>query len=570
MSEKECRMENYCFGPMSLLHLAVNITKFPLESCKVYNECSECVTASDPLNCGWCANELGQGECKMRQECFKRWTKDSCAPLIYSVTPQTGPVQGGTQMTIQGRDFGSNQSQAVVEVKIADTTCNVTYKDSSRILCTTGVSAKGEIDREVYVRVVDRTKTIVKYLIEGQARSQHVFAYKQPSVSSLTPKYGPQSGGTDILIKGRNLNIGSRQAVTVANLPCVIHSTLSDSIKCTTTSWNMTVMNKYIRRYLVRRKRDIGSGRLEVFIDGAVLSDRNLRYTYKEDPTITSISPRLSTLSGGTTITVRGTYLNVVANPRMGLSLPQKTTTAPFACVAANDGLSMKCVTPNVTHLIAIAPTPARPTTADIWFLMDGVSKLRNFSQTHPKLSPLQIYPDPVYNAFTDSPNSFSIDDEQIRINGKYLHLVHNIGDVSVTVGSAPCTVTALESNYLLCKPGNKPAQVGPNEPLYPVKVTVGNLKFNIGSLRYMQVSSSIMVVGIGAGAGCAFVVIILASVLFYLKRAKKGPFKPKPTPEPLVRYTANPHRNGDNGHLRVHRQGSNDNGQLFWTTNHL
>ena len=59
------------------------VTKFPLQSCSVYSECSSCVSSGDPLGCGWCGNQ-----CTQRDECTDpntKWSHNTCKPYIKEV-----------------------------------------------------------------------------------------------------------------------------------------------------------------------------------------------------------------------------------------------------------------------------------------------------------------------------------------------------------------------------------------------------------------------------------------------------------------------------------------------------
>ena len=61
--------------------LLLQISRVPVQSCQVYDDCAECVTTKDPLNCGWCGDH-----CSTNSECLSSvWHEDSCPPRIYSV-----------------------------------------------------------------------------------------------------------------------------------------------------------------------------------------------------------------------------------------------------------------------------------------------------------------------------------------------------------------------------------------------------------------------------------------------------------------------------------------------------
>ena len=67
----------------------LQISKVPVQSCRVYGDCAECVTTKDPLNCGWCGDH-----CSTNTECLSSsvWQDDSCPPSIHSVRVTTDYV----------------------------------------------------------------------------------------------------------------------------------------------------------------------------------------------------------------------------------------------------------------------------------------------------------------------------------------------------------------------------------------------------------------------------------------------------------------------------------------------
>ena len=52
-----------------------------------------------------------------------------CCFFVMQISPQSGPVQGGTLLTLSGTNFGSRNSQ---EVTVGNTTCQVRNVSSTR------------------------------------------------------------------------------------------------------------------------------------------------------------------------------------------------------------------------------------------------------------------------------------------------------------------------------------------------------------------------------------------------------------------------------------------------------
>uniref|UniRef100_A0A8P4GMN6 Plexin D1 n=1 Tax=Dicentrarchus labrax TaxID=13489 RepID=A0A8P4GMN6_DICLA len=178
-------------------------------NCKVgSSDCSQCWGREDQGHlCGWCENS-----CRPRDDCQP--ITDQCpAPEIHKIFPLRGPVEGGTLLTVQGRNLG--RRAGAVKVSIGDVQCSLLpelYTVSVELVCVTGQSAH---DRTDIVQVdVDQS---------GIGTSKESFSYLIPKLLSMEPKKGSRAGGTRVSIRGENLDIGSQVRVMVNNtLQCTI------------------------------------------------------------------------------------------------------------------------------------------------------------------------------------------------------------------------------------------------------------------------------------------------------------------------------------------------------------
>uniref|UniRef100_A0A8D3ED07 Plexin D1 n=1 Tax=Scophthalmus maximus TaxID=52904 RepID=A0A8D3ED07_SCOMX len=255
---------------------------------EVYNcgvgssDCSQCWGREDQGHlCGWCENS-----CRLRDECQP--IRDQCpAPEIHKIFPLRGPVEGGTLLTVEGRNLG--RRAAAAKVSIGDVPCTLLpdfYTISVKLVCVTGRSAH---DRTDIVQVdVDQS---------GMGASKESFSYL---LLSLEPRKGSRAGGTKVTISGEHLDIGSLVKVKVnSTLECTITEKTDETIECTMPP------------------------ALQVYTDSVTVcvefenlpcqsAELSATYTYEKNPTISFIHPKKSYLSGGRTITVTGQGFDLV------------------------------------------------------------------------------------------------------------------------------------------------------------------------------------------------------------------------------------------------------------------
>ena len=126
------------------------------------------------------------------------------APSITDFNPKSGPIEGGTTITITGRELG------------------VTFDDFSAMdSITVGGAPCTPIDRESYVpgRQINcittsggstGSKVIQITLPSGTTDSRTlVFEVVTPRIERVSPILGPVAGGTKVTVFGSNLNIGN-------------------------------------------------------------------------------------------------------------------------------------------------------------------------------------------------------------------------------------------------------------------------------------------------------------------------------------------------------------------------
>uniref|UniRef100_G3SRJ7 Plexin-D1 n=1 Tax=Loxodonta africana TaxID=9785 RepID=G3SRJ7_LOXAF len=260
---------------------------------EVYNcamgspDCSQCLGREDLGHfCVW------SDGCRLRGPLQP--LPGSCpAPEIHLIEPLSGPLDGGTLLTVRGRNLGRRLRDVAHGVWIGSVACEPLadrYTVSEEIVCATGPAPEPFSD----VVMVNASK-------EGRSRER--FSYVLPLVHSLEPAMGPKAGGTRITIHGSHLDVGSELQVLVNDTePCTDLMRAAASISCTAPGGALDAPVPVCVRF---ERQGCARG--------------NLTFRYMRNPVITAIRPQRSLVSGGRTITVAGERFHMVQNVSMAV-----------------------------------------------------------------------------------------------------------------------------------------------------------------------------------------------------------------------------------------------------------
>ena len=183
--------------------------RFPLETCSSSTNCSSCITNSDPL-CGWCSVES-----KCSVTCSTNFITSSSGcflPTITSISPDSGPTEGGTTVTITGTDLATSFSD-IVSITVGSLSCTPienSYLVGRRISCD--ISSSSQPQQPGMANVV----VTVSRMGGANHNATTQFRFGQPRVYSVSPSYGPAAGGTILRVRGEDLNIGNTERTTVS------------------------------------------------------------------------------------------------------------------------------------------------------------------------------------------------------------------------------------------------------------------------------------------------------------------------------------------------------------------
>ncbi|MEJ1285834.1 hypothetical protein NN561_016831 [Cricetulus griseus] len=496
-----------------------------LYDCSVgHGDCSRCQTALPQYGCVWCEGE--HPRCVAREACHEAETvATQCpAPLIHSVEPLTGPIDGGTRVTIRGSNLGQHVQDVLGMVRVAGVPCAVDageYEVSSSLVCITGTTGE-EVTGAVAVEVPGR----------GHSVSEFNFAYQDPKVHSIFPDRGPRAGGTRLTLHGSKLLTGRLEdvRVVVGDQPChLLLEQQSEQLCCETSPYPMPAVLP-VAVWFGNTERRLQHG----------------QFKYTLDPNITSVGPTKSFFSGGREIWVRGQNLDVVQMPRIRVTVVPRTLQPGQGLGQRPHGVPEKicshlplqieepCLV-NSSHLIMCRTPALRGPPEDPWvqveFILDNVvfdfatlSPIPFSYEADPTLHSLN--PEDPTTPFRHKPGSV------FSVEGENLDLAMSKEEVVAMVGDGPCVVKTLTRHHLYCEPPveqplprHRALQEAP-DALPEFTVQMGNLHFSLGHVQYDGESPVAFPVAaqVGLGVGTSLLALgVIIIVLIYRRKSKQA-----------------------------------------------
>ncbi|XP_024838888.1 plexin-A1 isoform X2 [Bos taurus] len=510
-SSLQCQNSSYSYEGNDVSDLPVNLSvvwnghfvidnpqniQAHLYKCPALREsCGLCLKADPRFECGWCVAER---RCSLRPHCpadspaewmHARHGSSRCAdPKILKLSPETGPRQGGTRLTITGENLGLRFEDVRLGVRVGKVLCSPVeseYISAEQIVCEIGdASTVRAHDALVEVCVRDCSP---RY----RALSPKRFTFVTPTFYRVSPARGPLSGGTWIGIEGSHLNAGSDVAVSVGGRPCSFSWRNSREIRCLTPPGQSP-----------------GSVPIVVNINRAQLTNPEVKYNYTEDPTILRIDPEWSINSGGTLLTVTGTNLATVREPR--IRAKYGGVERENSCLVYND-TTMVCRAPSVDNGVRSPPELGeRPD--ELGFVMDDVRALLVLNT-----SSFLYYPDPVLEPLSPTGLLELKPSSPLILKGRNL-LPPAPGNsrlnYTVLIGSTPCALTVSETQ-LLCESPNLTGQ-------HKVTVRAGGFEFSPGVLQMYSDSLLTLPAIVGIGGGGGLLLLVIVAVLIAYKRKSR------------------------------------------------
>ncbi|CAK7311564.1 PLXNA2 [Vulpes lagopus] len=508
-SSVQCQNSSYQYDGMDISNLAVDFAvvwngnfiidnpqdlKVHLYKCAAQREsCGLCLKADRKFECGWCS---GERRCTLQQHCVSPsspwldWSSHNvkCSnPQITEILTVSGPPEGGTRVTIHGVNLGLDFSEIAHHVQVAGVPCTPLPGDyiiAEQIVCEMGHALVGTTSGPVRLCIGECKP-------EFMTKSHQQYTFVNPSVLSLNPIRGPESGGTMVTITGHYLGAGSSVAVYLGNQTCEFYGRSMNEIVCVSPP----------------SSNGLGPVPVSVSVDRARV-DNNLQFEYIDDPRVQRIEPEWSIASGHTPLTITGFNLDVIQEPRVRVKFNGKESVN--VCKVVNT-TTLTCLAPSLTTDYRPGlDTVERPD--EFGFVFNNVQSLLIYNDTK-----FIYYPNPTFELLSPTGVLDQKPGSPIILKGKNLCPPASGGaklNYTVLIGETPCAVTVSETQ-LLCEPPNLTGQ-------HKVMVHVGGMVFSPGSVSVISDSLLTLPAIVSIAAGGSLLLIIVIIVLIAYKRKSR------------------------------------------------
>ncbi|XP_044307242.1 plexin-D1 isoform X4 [Varanus komodoensis] len=435
-------------------------------------DCSQCLGREDlGHQCTWSESS---SSCRLNSESLQ--IPGTCPPPeVRKIEPLNGPLEGGTLVTIRGRNLGRRFSDVINAVKIGNVKCSPLqnrYIVSEQIVCQTGEAPEEFSD-------------VVTVNLSREGKSRERYSYVHPVVKFISPSDGPKAGGTRVTITGNHLSAGSEIRVLVnSTKECTGLSRTDTTITCTMPRVEFTNDAEVCVQF--ENKSCIGN---------------NSKFTYRKNPSITDINPKKSQISGGRIITVEGYGFLMAQNVSMVVHTVGKE---PTNCKVHSNTV-ITCPSPAASNL-----TGSKPASVDFYINGRLYTDDSLFPPEHPEeavhisLFHLEYYMDPQF--FTAKKEKW------IKHHpGEPLTLVihkepDNLGlesnEYEVKIGLISCEIQIVSDKVIHCSVNES---LSTSERQLPVTIQVGKYNETIAMLH------------LGGSETAITVSIVICSILLLL-----------------------------------------------------
>ncbi len=198
-------------------------------------------------------------------------------PTVTYVSPSTGPATGGTMVTITGTNLANAWA-----VYFGTSMATIVSNSNTQLVVASPANPAGNAAGAADV-------TVVTVGGVSAASSADLFSYVQtPTVTSISPSFGPAVGGTTVSIVGAGF----------ANASAILFGTRA-----------ATIISDSNTLLVVTNPAGV-AGAVDVTVvtaGGTSVTSAADQFTYAPVPAVTSLSPSVGPAAGGTTVMITGT-----------------------------------------------------------------------------------------------------------------------------------------------------------------------------------------------------------------------------------------------------------------------
>ncbi|CAG2238871.1 unnamed protein product [Mytilus edulis] len=447
-----------------------------------------------PVNCkGPC--DLVTGTCKYG--CSSGWIGDTCnidadcvinpehsivvySPKIYEVYPSSGPVNGGTLLTITGKYIGNVSDSIYVEV--SGVRCH------NVIVATPGINFTCIIGEGN----TNKTEGIFVSVNANNFSDSNVtyFSFKKPMILDFSPKKGIIAGGTTVSVRGVDIGFEGQNRYNISFCDNEI------CIEC--SAYQNTFNSAFISFKTGKSGKPRNITLLHMVIDDLTVITHTDMFLYLPDPKFDVSNESKKTLQSGGPFSILGEGFGIVGNVTVR-------------------GMGEICYIKTDTNAVCEIPSRKQNESYNqtLFVHFDGAI----FHIT------IEYVEDPTFEHFK---TVLEYDKEStIEIKGQHILTVARREDYSVHIGlDGKCIITNIAMTFITCLPPKSvPRTYNTDENTVGVTVEVMKIMAYIGDLQYTEYYNNFsLIIGLTTGLVACVIIGIFAILIF--RRYKKSCYK--------------------------------------------
>jgi IPT/TIG domain len=263
------------------------------------------------------------------------------APTVTGVTPNAGPLTGGTVVTVTGTGF-VNVSVVTVGTTPVSTTCGIapcyTMISSTQLTVDMPAEAAG---------VVDITVTGTGGTSTKSSADTYVYA-PVPTITGVSPQFGPTVGGNTVVITGTGFKSSNSPNADFTTGRVSNGTTNVTATPCPTTPSAPCYNVDSATQITAEDFPPHAAGAIDITVTtpgGSSATSTADQYTYELLPNVTNAAPKAGPVVGGNTVTLTGTDFTNATRVTVGTTMI--TTPCPASpCYTVSSATQVNVVMP--------------------------------------------------------------------------------------------------------------------------------------------------------------------------------------------------------------------------------